>query len=83
MFKNIVTIVLAIALPLIIVAQDKIETDRPTETQNAGVVSKGTFQAEVGFRKEQQNAEEYRYIYPNAVFRYGEYFITVGISFKL
>jgi hypothetical protein len=71
MSTKLLTVVLPVFLPLAIFAQKKIETDRPTETQNAGLVPKGTFQAEIGFRKEHENGQQNNYMYPNAVFRYG------------
>ncbi len=71
MFKKILLFALPVILPLLLTAQDKIETDRPTETQNAGLMPTGKLQGEIGFRKEQQQAGEYSYQHPNAVFRYG------------
>src|SRR3954466_11845941 len=71
MVKKLITLILPAVLPVVLYAQEKIETERPTETQNAGLVPKGRFQAELGFRREQQDAEHYSYIHPNAYFRYG------------
>lgn len=71
MVKSITGLVLLGALPMFVLAQDKIETDRPTESQNTKVVSKGTFQSELGFRVEGKNDQDHSYQHPEAVFRYG------------
>jgi hypothetical protein len=63
--------VLAILLPLSLLSQDNIETDRPTESQSAELVDKKTFQLETGFRKQQENKEDYVLHHPEAVLRYG------------
>ncbi|MDQ3279412.1 MAG: transporter [Bacteroidota bacterium] len=53
-------------------AQDeKIETDRPGETQTVALTKKGYFQAEFGLRKEQQNSEDYTFFHPRAQLKYG------------
>jgi hypothetical protein len=51
--------------------ENKIETDRPTEAQTANVISKGTFQAELGVLKQQEEGEDFSVQHPDAVFRYG------------
>ena len=58
-------------LPLFISAQDKMETDRPTEGQSAEVVNKGTLQVETGFRKIQENKDDYILYHPEALLRFG------------
>jgi hypothetical protein len=40
-------------------AQDTIKTDRPGETLSTELVKKGNFQAEIGFKKEQQQKNYY------------------------
>ena len=50
---------------------DKIDADRPTEAQSAQVVSPGTFQAELGVRKQQEQGSDVSWQYPEALFRYG------------
>ena len=60
-------------LPVLAFTQDKIEADRPNESQNASLVEKGSFQAEIGLRKDQQNDKDYNVQQPSAVFRYGVY----------
>lgn len=71
MLKKILAFVLPAVLPCVICAQDKIDTDRPTEAQNASLVSRGTFQAEIGVRKEHEEGEQYFYRNPDVLLRYG------------
>lgn len=71
MLKKLLALSILFYLPFIVLSQDKIDTDRPTETQNASLVPKGTFQAEIGFRKQHEEGKQYFYRYPNAVLRYG------------
>jgi len=51
--------------------EDKIETDRPGESQSTAVVEKGFFQAENGFRKEQQKNGDYSLFHPRTQLRLG------------
>lgn len=51
-------------------AQDKIDTDRPTETQSAKTVGRGVFQLETGFRKDGRGGDYDRRL-PDAEWRYG------------
>lgn len=51
--------------------ENKIEADRPTEAQSAEVVSKRTFQTELGVRKEQENGRDFSWQYPDVLLRYG------------
>jgi hypothetical protein len=51
--------------------EPKIETDRPGETQNVELVKKGYVQAETGFRKEQQNYQDYALLHPQLQLRFG------------
>src|SRR5215218_1125763 len=54
------------------IAQDnKIKADRPSETQTAELIHKGYGQAEIGFRKDQKEKEEYTIYHPEALLRYG------------
>jgi hypothetical protein len=68
---KITALVLLGSLPFLTMAQDKIESDRPTESQNASLVGKGTFQVESGLRKDQENNRDYSVQHPNAILRYG------------
>lgn len=54
-----------------IAQDDKIKTDRPTETQTPELVPKGFLQIESGLRKEQLNASDYKIVHPNAQLKYG------------
>lgn len=62
-------------LPLAAMAQDdKMETDRPSESFTPTVVLKNRFQVEAGFRKEHDTNEGERsdeYLYPSASLKYG------------
>lgn len=71
MLQKIIVLVFLSALPFFAFSQDKIETDRPTESQNASLVSKGVFQAEIGLRKDQEKGHDYSIQHPNAVIRFG------------
>jgi len=52
-------------------AQDKIETDRPGETQSPALVPKKYFQAEIGVAKQNQTKEDYRLLLPTSLLKYG------------
>ena len=65
------TLLFSCLLSTVAVAQDKIDTDRPTEGQSAQLVDKGALQFEAGFRKQQENKVDYTLHHPEAVLRYG------------
>lgn len=71
MLQKFVSLLLLSVLSLVVFGQSKIETDRPSETQSAILVPKSTFQAEIGFNKEQQNKSDYSYMHPDVLLRYG------------
>ncbi|HYH15087.1 MAG TPA: hypothetical protein VD794_07705, partial [Flavisolibacter sp.] len=52
-------------------AQDKIEAERPGETQTPPTLSKKQLQLEVGFQKKQQNNEDHIFQHPEALLRFG------------
>lgn len=52
-------------------AQEKIDTDRPDQTESAYTVPKGYFQAEFGFNKENTFRKDYTLVHPTALFKYG------------
>lgn len=52
-------------------AQEKIETDRPGETQSPILVPRGWFQAELGLEKENNTDDDYTLEHPTALLRYG------------
>jgi hypothetical protein len=57
---------------LIVNAQDdRIEADRPGETQTPKLAGKKTFQWEAGWQREQQSEKNFRYFLPQAYLRYG------------
>ena len=51
-------------------AQDKIETDRPDQTETPVLTPVKYFQVEVGFNKENKGAD-YRLLHPTALLKYG------------
>jgi hypothetical protein len=51
--------------------EEKIDTDRPDQTESAGLVPKNYFQAEIGFNKENTYYDNYNLIYPTALLKYG------------
>jgi hypothetical protein len=51
--------------------EDKIDTDRPDQTESAAIVPKNYFQAEIGFNKENTFGRNYDIIHPTALLKYG------------
>ena len=51
--------------------ENKIDTDRPDQTESAGIVPKDYFQAELGFNKENTFFNNYNLVYPTALLKYG------------
>lgn len=60
---------LAAALPAF--GQEKIETDRPGESQSTSLVPECYLQVESGYRKEQQKGADYSVFHPQTDIRYG------------
>ena len=50
---------------------EKIDTDRPDQTESVETVPRNYFQAEFGFNKENLFDRNYDLIYPTALFKYG------------
>lgn len=50
---------------------ERIDTDRPDQTESAFTVPKSYFQAEIGFNKENLDDENYDLIHPTALLKYG------------
>lgn len=50
---------------------EKIETDRPDQTESPYVIPKNYFQAEIGFNKENFSGKNYRIVHPTALLKYG------------
>jgi len=51
--------------------EERIDTDRPDQTESAGIVPKKYFQAEIGFNKENTFFINYNLVYPTALLKYG------------
>jgi hypothetical protein len=56
---------------LIASAQERIDTDRPDQTESAVLVPKKYFQGEFGFGKENFEGENYNLIHPTFLLKYG------------
>lgn len=69
--QTIAALLLPFTFPLLASAQDKIETDRPTESLTAKTVGRHVFQVETGVRKDQQNTTDYSTKHPLVDWRYG------------
>ena len=52
-------------------AQEKIECDRPDQTETSSIVPAKHFQMESGFNYEYENSGEWRFVYPSALLKYG------------
>ena len=52
-------------------AQDKIDTDRPDQTESAFTVPRYYFQGEFGFNKENSSGRNYDLLHPTALLKYG------------
>jgi hypothetical protein len=50
---------------------EKIDTDRPDQTESAGIVPKSYFQAEVGFNRENGDSGNYVLVHPTVLLKYG------------
>jgi hypothetical protein len=61
----------AILAALISCCQEKIDTDRPDQTESAAITPKKYFQAEFGFNKENRFERNYDIIHPTALLKYG------------
>lgn len=54
-----------------LVAQEKIETDRPDQTETAILIDKHTLQVEMGFNKENEKNEHFTLVHPTTLLKYG------------
>ena len=52
-------------------SQEKIDTDRPDQTESAATVPRNYFQAEFGFNKENTYNKNYDLVHPTALLKYG------------
>jgi hypothetical protein len=50
---------------------EKIDPERPDQTESADLIAKKVFQAEFGFNKENTSDRDYDLLYPTALFKYG------------
>ena len=50
---------------------EKIDTDRPDQTESAGIVPRNYFQAEVGFNRENGDSNSYVLVHPTVLLKYG------------
>ncbi len=50
---------------------EKIDPERPDQTESADLIAKNVFQAEFGFNKENSIGKNYDLLYPTALFKYG------------
>jgi len=69
--KRLLIFQLLLFFSIILKAQDKIDTDRPDQTESVNTVPKNYFQAEFGFNKENTFNNNYDLIYPTALLKYG------------
>ncbi len=54
-----------------LIAQDKIECDRPDQTETPAIVPAGYFQMETGFYYEHESRNDKRFVYPASLLKYG------------
>ena len=52
-------------------AQDRIDTDRPDQTESAGIVPRKYFQGEFGFNRENLHGRDYDLVHPTGLLKYG------------
>lgn len=69
--KNWLIVVLVICSKSMDAQVEKIDTDRPDQTESAAIVPKNYFQAEFGFNKENLFGKNYDIIHPTALLKYG------------
>ena len=50
---------------------ERIDPERPDQTESPDLVAKNIFQAEFGFNKENSSGRNYDLLYPTALFKYG------------
>lgn len=70
MFKQVTLNVIAILLCNLLVAQERIDTDRPDQTESSYLVPKGFFQGEFGFNIE-NNKQLKTIVHPTGLWKYG------------
>ena len=68
---KIISVLMSLLASVELTAQEKIDTDRPDQTESAATVPKNYFQAEFGFNKENTFYEDYNLVHPTALLKYG------------
>src|SRR5436190_9651982 len=71
MAKNLIWMLLMFFAGNQLLAQEKIDTDRPDQTESAVIVPAHYFQAEFGFNKENIAGRDYDLIHPTSLLKYG------------
>jgi hypothetical protein len=69
--KKTISFFFVVCMYISIQAQEKIDTDRPDQTESAGIVPKNYFQVEIGFNKENTTRADHNYIHPTTLLKYG------------
>ncbi|HEY6062837.1 MAG TPA: hypothetical protein VIV35_04465, partial [Chitinophagaceae bacterium] len=65
-------LLLLLLLPGFCIAQDeKIDPERPDQSDSPDLLEKNIFQAELGFNKENSSGKNYDLLYPTVLFKYG------------
>ncbi|RYY84995.1 MAG: transporter [Chitinophagaceae bacterium] len=71
MLKKLPLLLLFAALRASAQGDEQLEADRPSESQSAQTVSRGTLQAELGLRRERSDPETVDYFEPRTLLRFG------------
>ena len=70
--KNILlNLILITGYHLCIAQTEKIDPERPDQSESPYLVAKNIFQAEFGFNKENSSGKDYDLLHPTALFKYG------------
>lgn len=70
---KIATLLLLLLLPpgFCIAQDEKIDPERPDQSDSPDLLAKNFFQAELGINKENSSGKNYDWLYPTALFKYG------------
>jgi hypothetical protein len=69
--KKPVSLFIFLSFSIITFSQNKIDTDRPDQTESANLVPKKFFQGEFGFNKENYQGSNYIILHPTSLLKYG------------
>jgi len=69
--KNVWIIILLLPAQSLYAQVEKIDTDRPDQTESSVTVPKNYFQGEFGFNKENHSGRNYDLVHPTALLKYG------------